>query len=77
MIVSLRKWLKRVKFAVLLVVLTYLLYRALSVFNAWLEPGRKYRQPSGTAVKAFRHDSLPLEAGGMTERLKLFYWYGE
>lgn len=77
MIFSLRKMIQRAKFLVLFVVLTYILYHALSVLTAWLEPGHRYRQPAGAAVKAFRQESAELESGGIAERLKLFYWYGE
>lgn len=77
MIVSLRKWIERAKFIVLFLVLTYVLYHMLSVLTSWLEPSRKYRQPNGRAVKVFLQDTGTMDAGGMAERLKLFYWYGE
>lgn len=77
MIVSLRKWIERVKFMLLFVVLTFVLYQLLAVLSTWMEPVHKYKQPTGSAVKVFKQDSGTMDAEGMAERLKLFYWYGE
>lgn len=77
MIVSMRKWVERAKFMVLFVVLTIVLYQVLAVLNTWLQPVHKYRQPEGRAVKVFRQDTSTMDAPSISERLKLFYWYGE
>lgn len=77
MIVSMRKWIERAKFMVLFVVLTLVLYQLLAVLNSWLQPVHKYRHPEGSAVKVFHQDTGTMDAANISERLKLFYWYGE
>jgi hypothetical protein len=78
MIFSYGKWLERIRFIALFVVLTLLLYHGMMWISQWLEPRDKYREPTGKAVKAFRqHASIPTDRGSAAERLKLFYWYGE
>jgi len=76
MIVHLRKGLVRLKFIVLFIILTYLLYSLLKLVSAWLEPTNRYREPSGNAIKVFEQES-GMDMADMGERLKLFYWYGE
>ncbi|WP_055107709.1 DUF4227 family protein [Paenibacillus ihumii] len=78
MIISIRKWLRSVKFILLFIALAYLLYKVMSAFGGYLIPADKYRIPNGSAVKAFK--TGPGNGHGfeyMAERLKLFYWYGE
>lgn len=77
MIVSLRRWAVRIKYALLFLALTYALYHALDALSAWMEPLR-YRPPGGQAVKAFQPGTVS-EAGyeSVAERLRIFYWYGE
>lgn len=77
MVVSYRKWLDRLKFLVLFMALTMTLYHVLLWVDNWLEPRDKYREPRSKAEKVFRHVSLPTERGTVSERLRLFYWYGE
>lgn len=77
MILSIRKWMERAKFLALFVVLTLILYQALAILNTWMQPVHKYRQPEGSAVKVFRQDTGTMDAASISERLKLFYWYGE
>lgn len=77
MIFLYRKWLNRMKFIVMFVFLTYLLYQAMSIIGSWIEPLDKYHQPAGKAVKVFSHHSGIQENESISERLKLFYWYGE
>lgn len=78
MVISLRKWLRSMKYIVLFVALAYLLYKMMGAFGGYLFSADKYRIPDGSAVKAFQTDA----SGGtgleyMADRLKLFYWYGE
>lgn len=77
MIISLKKWFQLAKFLIVFVVLTYALYQVFSVITAWLEPGRKYREPSGKALKVFRLETDEWDSKEAVDRLKLFYWYGE
>ncbi|MVP00109.1 DUF4227 family protein [Paenibacillus lutrae] len=78
MILSVHKWLQRTRFLILFISLTYLLYRLLSVFSYWVEPADKYRHPGGASVKVFQQHNLHTDGSAtMSERLRLFYWYGE
>jgi hypothetical protein len=78
MIVSVRKWLMRAKFAMLFVVLTAVAFSLFRLISAWIEPAQRYKEPTGKAVKVFeQRQSRYDEAGSALERLKLFYWYGE
>lgn len=79
MIVHLRKWLERLKFLLLFLLLTFLFSHVFQALTAWMEPNDPYRKPNGHAVKAFQEqDVLPvMEDMSVGERLRLFYWYGE
>lgn len=78
MVVSYRKLLDRLKFLMLFMALTVMLYHVLMWVNGWLEPRDKYREPHSQAEKVFQHVSLPTaEHGTVSDRLRLFYWYGE
>jgi hypothetical protein len=79
MVLYFRKWINRLKFALLFAVCTFALYHVLAVLTTWIEPmNNKYREPSGRALKVFQyeHKSL-LDGGSISDRLRLFYWYGE
>jgi hypothetical protein len=78
MIVPLKRWLNRVKFLVLFIVLTYAIYHVFDVVAAWIEPDR-YREPGGRAVKVFQYEpaSAAESYESVADRLRLFYWYGE
>lgn len=77
MIFSYRKWLDRLRFLLLFMALTLTLYHVMLWLDDWLEPQDKYREPHSQAVKVFKHASLPSEQGTVSDRLRLFYWYGE
>jgi hypothetical protein len=77
MIVSYRKWLNRAKFIVMFVFLTFLLYHMMAVVSNWLGPLDKYRQPTGKSLKVFSHVGGIQESDSISDRLRLFYWYGE
>lgn len=77
MIVPVRRWLNGLKYILLFIVLSILLYQLLEVVGAWMEPA-KYREPDGEALKVFQHElGLEEEYDSLFERLRLFYWYGE
>ncbi|MBW4838066.1 MAG: YqzK family protein [Paenibacillaceae bacterium] len=78
MVISLRKWLRSGKYLILFVMLAYTLYKALGLLDDYVFREDKYRVPEGSAVKVFR-EGVPgsAEMETMTERLKLFFWYGE
>lgn len=77
MIVSLRRWLERIKFLVIFALFTYVLYHLFGYVSAWVEPD-KYRVPEGRAVKAFSTNNVPgYDNETFIDRLRFFYWYGE
>ncbi|MFD2611944.1 DUF4227 family protein [Paenibacillus gansuensis] len=78
MIVSLGKWLERIKFIFIFVVLTFFLYHFVSAVTAWIQPDDPYKEPIGSAVKVFNTTSdYNGESVSLGDRLKFFYWYGE
>lgn len=78
MVISMRKWLLRLKYALMFMVLTYTLYYAIGLIKEYILLPDKYRVPEGSAVKVFyRDDTEVSDADNLAERLKLFYWYGE
>lgn len=76
MVVSLRKWLTRLKYAVLFLLFSCVLSYLFRHYAEWIEPRQPYREPKGHAVKV---DGEPVRDAtvSVTERLKFFYWYGE
>ena len=77
MVVSLRKIFRRLLFVILLSVLTFVMYGSCRYIAAWIAPDDPYRIPQGHALKVFKPDPDGPDAGTISERLKLFYWYGE
>lgn len=79
MIFHLRKWMNRLRFAIVFVAFTFVMYHILVLVSNWIEPTQKYREPLGRAVKVFQpNDHISFQQGtSMGERLKLFYWIGE
>ncbi|WP_334071652.1 DUF4227 family protein [Paenibacillus sp. A14] len=78
MVISLRKWLTSVKYALIFMALVYILYQAIGLLESFVFPPDKYRVPEGSAIKVFQSESP--EATGverMADRLKLFFWIGE
>ncbi|MEW9032002.1 MAG: DUF4227 family protein [Planifilum fimeticola] len=80
MVVSLRRLVEWIKFLILFVLLTMLVYQVLALFSDWLQPRYPYREPAGRAVKVF----APASPGDpdpksvdIEERLLLFYRIGE
>jgi hypothetical protein len=68
------KWLARLRLVILFLILTFLVYQILLLITNWTMPNQKYKPPGGKAVKVFHYVT---ESGSMTDRLRLFYWYGE
>ncbi|MBD0380669.1 DUF4227 family protein [Paenibacillus sedimenti] len=80
MIFSYRKWLTRLRFIVLFMALTILLYQVMVVLTGWIQPTNKYKTPAGKSVKVFQqhqHALVQDTGASMSDRLRLFYWYGE
>ncbi|MDE5132687.1 DUF4227 family protein [Paenibacillus larvae] len=77
MIFSLRKWMARLKFLFLFLVLTFIMYQALRICSVWIEPIHKYKEPDGESVKAFSKFKDQTKPVRMLDRLRFFYWYGE
>lgn len=78
MIVSVRKWMERLRFLIMFLALTYFVVQILGLFSDWITPVDRYREPHGKAVKVFHQDTIiDVENDSFTDRLKLFFWYGE
>lgn len=80
MVVSLRRLLEWAKFLILFVLLTLLLYQVIGFLAEYTEPTKRYRTPTGRAVKVFAPFGVPEQttlAQEWKERLFLFYWIGE
>lgn len=78
MVISLRKWLMTVKYALIFMALAYVFYHSFGMLKEYVFLPDKYRIPDGSAVKVFKAE--PKETSGvefLAERLKLFFWYGE
>ncbi|MHA0855521.1 DUF4227 family protein [Paenibacillus sp. CMAA1364] len=78
MVISLRKGLNYIRFVLVFLAFSYLLFRLFSMFGYQFNPVDQYRVPQGYAVKVFQLDDLENEVHfTMAERLRIFYWYGE
>ncbi|MMZ68585.1 hypothetical protein D3C76_425700 [compost metagenome] len=78
MVISLRKWLNSAIYAVIFIVLAYVMYQMLGLLDEYVFTLDKYRIPEGSAVKAFQsEDEIGSRLEEMSDRLKLFLWYGE
>ncbi|MCY9664786.1 YqzK family protein [Paenibacillus alginolyticus] len=78
MIFSYRKLVVRLRFILLFMILTVILYQVMLVLSGWIQPVNKYRTPTGKSVKVFgQHNASGSDTGTMSDRLRLFYWYGE
>lgn len=77
MIVSLPKTVKRLYFLLMFVLLSYLLYQAMSFIGQWMNPMEGQHIPEGTAVRAFQDTGSSGEGMKAGDRLRLFYWLGE
>lgn len=77
MIFSLRKVLERVKFIILFLIMTFLIYHLMNMVSGWIVPQYRYEEPSGRAIKAFELVDSTRDTLTFRDRLRLFYWYGE
>lgn len=81
MIISVQRLLRWIRFFVLFVLLTLLLYQCLDFFSQVFKPDTLYREPMGNdAVKVFANYNeeshhIPMKA--FFDRIYLFYWMGE
>lgn len=78
MIISVRKLVRFCKYSIIFMILAYFLYKLLGVIDIYLLPLDKYRVPDGSAVKVFHIEQDGVSGvDKLSERLKLFFWYGE
>ncbi|RAP76455.1 DUF4227 family protein [Paenibacillus montanisoli] len=77
MVVSVRKWLRRIFFVLLLSFFTITMYGGCRFIAVWIAPENPYRVPQGQALKVFKTEPFQSDSGSIYDRLKLFYWYGE
>jgi hypothetical protein len=76
-IFSIRKLLERGRFLILFLLLTFVLYHVMVILTAWIQPQQKYKAPNGKADKVFHQLTASSDKGTLSDRLRLFYWYGE
>jgi hypothetical protein len=80
MIISVRQISRFLRMLVLVAILSFILFKVLTILQALFEPVDKYREPRGDAVKvdAELADSVPRTAWEeVWRRLSLFYKIGE
>ncbi|MNR57233.1 hypothetical protein D3C85_1779640 [compost metagenome] len=78
MIFSYRKLIVRLQYILVFVALTVVLYQVMMAVSGWIQPVNKYKQPTGKSVKVFgQSEHISFDSNSISERLRLFYWYGE
>lgn len=77
MVLSVRRWARRLLFLVLLTLFTAAMYGGCRIIAVWINPEDPYRIPQGNAQKVFQPQMMLLEDRTLSDRLRLFYWYGE
>ncbi|MEX2462096.1 MAG: DUF4227 family protein [Paenibacillaceae bacterium] len=77
MVLSLRKFKRRMKFLVQLLVLTIVFYYTMHFITRWIDPIQKYRIPTGHSLKVFQQEVILEQQQSIKDRLALFYWMGE
>ncbi|QJC51808.1 YqzK family protein [Paenibacillus albicereus] len=77
MIVSLRRWVSRLVFALLFACLTAAVYEGFRLADSWVRPLDPYAPPRGQALKVFEPHEAPPEGGTIADRLRWFYYNGE
>lgn len=77
MILSVRRWLSRILFIVIFVVLFLIATGGYRLLVDVISPVHPYREPKGSALKVFKTDPDTPEGGNAADRLRWFYWYGE
>ncbi|OCT12462.1 hypothetical protein A8709_32060 [Paenibacillus pectinilyticus] len=78
MIFSYRKLIVRLQYVFVFMALTIILYQVMMVVSDWIQPVNKYKAPTGHSVKVFgQTEHVSFDSNSISERLRLFYWYGE
>ncbi|MFF2482092.1 DUF4227 family protein [Paenibacillus sp. NPDC058071] len=77
MVVSLRRWLSRLLFVILFALLLFIVTGGYRLLADAVSPIHPYKKPKGEALKVFQSEPLLPGKGSITDRLRLFYWYGE
>jgi hypothetical protein len=73
------KWLERLQFTLLFLVLTIMVHHVFGWLQGWMMPIDPYKVPEGGSAKVFQAgDPVPeISAERAKDRLKLFLWLGE
>ena len=77
MIISLRNWIRRIFFILLLIVLTVAVFMLLRIVAGWFAVPDPYAKPQGHAVKAFEPTQDARADASFADRLRWFYLFGE
>ncbi|AIQ64718.1 hypothetical protein PSTEL_17995 [Paenibacillus stellifer] len=77
MVISLPKALRRLIFIVIFVAFTCLFYNIMDLLHRWMGPIPNPDIPEGSAVRAYTGVNPADGQMKASQRLKLYYWYGE
>jgi hypothetical protein len=77
MVFSLRKFKRRLKFIVQLLILTVLFYYSLNLITRWIEPVERYQAPTGHSLKVFQQEGIFEQQLSIKDRLAMYYLLGE
>ncbi|RUS48107.1 DUF4227 family protein [Cohnella sp. AR92] len=71
------KWLERLQFTLLFLVLTVMVHHVFGWMQGWLVPVDPYKVPEGRSAKVFQAGDSSESVSEAKERLKLYWWLGE
>lgn len=77
MIINARKWLERLKYVLLFLILTFVVSRLFFALEQRLDPFQRNDVPNGDALKVFMDERNRSTSEQMLDQLLWFYWYGE
>jgi hypothetical protein len=77
MVISLRRFLRRMLFVLLMILLTVTIFSFIRIASEWFRVPDPYAKPQGYAVKAFETTQDAESDATFAERLRWFYLLGE
>lgn len=77
MVISFKGWASRLLFLVLFAVLLVVASGCYRWLLEVVSPISQYDKPKGEALKVLQQQPALPEGGTASDRLRLFYWYGE
>jgi hypothetical protein len=77
MVISLRRLVRRMLFALLVMLLTVIVFSFMRIASDWFRVPDPYAEPQGHAVKAFETTQDAESDASFADRLRWFYLFGE